>query len=73
MPPDVRVYSLGAGDVREQMDEWPETGRKSVVASLKKQVGGEGGYALKDLEPTCFPAAERTPQPRPSPRLRGRG
>ncbi len=58
VPPDVKVYSLSAGGTRELMDDWSETGRKNMVASIARQSSTGAGFALKEFDPAGFPQAK---------------
>lgn len=59
IPPDVKVYELSAGGVREEMDHWSETARNNLRAALGKRVGGAGGFVLKEFDPAGSPAANQ--------------
>ena len=59
LPPNVKVYRLTAGGVRELMDEWSEEGRQNVVKAIAKSVGAEGGLILKEFDPGQSPAAKQ--------------
>lgn len=59
LPPDVKVYRLTAGGVRELMDEWSEEGRQNLVKAIAKRVGDEGGFVLKEFDPGRSPAVKQ--------------
>ena len=42
VPPDVKVYQITAGEVREQVDEWSETVRKNVLAAINERLTNGG-------------------------------
>ena len=58
VPPDVKVYSLGAGGTRELMDEWSETARKNMIAAIARQSVAGVGFALKEFDPAGSPQAK---------------
>lgn len=59
LPPDVKVYRLTAGGVRELMDEWSEEGRQNLVKAIAKRVGDEGPFVLKEFDPSQSPAIKQ--------------
>lgn len=59
LPPNVKVYRLTAGGVRELMDEWSEEGRQNLVKAIAKHVGNEGRFILKEFDPSQAPAAKQ--------------
>jgi len=59
IPPDVKVYELSAGGVRQEMDQWSETPRGNVVAAVRKHLEAERGLALKEFDPARSPAAQQ--------------
>ncbi len=58
IPPDVKVYSLGAGNTRELMDEWSERARRNIVAAVTRQGSASAGLALKEFDPALSPEAK---------------
>ncbi len=58
VPPDVKVYSLGAGGTRELMDDWSATARKNMIASIAKHSATAAGFELKEFDPAGFPQAK---------------
>lgn len=59
LPPDVKVYRLTAGGVRELMDEWSEEGRQNLVQAIAKRVGDDGRFVLKEFDPSQSPAVKQ--------------
>jgi hypothetical protein len=58
MPPDVKVYRLTAGGVRELMDEWSDKARANLIRSVAGRVGAEARFVLKEFGTDRSPAAE---------------
>lgn len=56
MPPDVKVYQLSAGNVRELMDEWSERGKRNVADGVAAALAEAGGFAVKEFTPGDDPA-----------------
>ncbi len=56
LPPDVKVYQITAGEVREQMDEWTDTARQNVLAAIRKWIGS-GRLTIREFDPAKFQAA----------------
>jgi len=50
MPPDVEVYKLTAGGVRELIDEWSDTAKGFIGDSLKEYLEGKYGFDIKFIE-----------------------
>ncbi|HSD51316.1 MAG TPA: hypothetical protein VLG48_07895, partial [Candidatus Methylomirabilis sp.] len=57
MLPDVKVYEISAGEVREQMDEWSEVARQNVLTAINRQLTIRGGLTIRDFNPTVSEAA----------------
>jgi hypothetical protein len=55
LPPKVDVYELGAGDVREKMDDWSEQASKNVVTSLSNELQGNKQIFLSRLTKDSLP------------------
>jgi hypothetical protein len=47
LPPDVKVYQLSAGGISEEMDEWSQKAKASIVESLKQRLGSNYHLELK--------------------------
>jgi len=47
MPPDIEVYKLTAGGVRELMDEWTDQAKATIQEALKKHLGNRYGFEMK--------------------------
>ena len=54
-PPKVEVFELGAGGMREKMDEWSDQGRKNVIAALEKSLANKGSLRLRQLDEESLP------------------
>lgn len=52
MPPDVKVYQITAGEMRDQMDEWSETARTSVLAAIDKRLTRSGRLTIRGSTPS---------------------
>ena len=50
LTPDVKVNSLSAGDVKEEIPEWSEQARKIVIETVKAEMAARG-RKLKILDP----------------------
>ncbi len=50
MPPDIHVYQLTAGGVREEMDEWNQTAKKLIEEKLKKHLAQRFGFEIKFID-----------------------
>ncbi len=50
MPPDIEVYQLSAGGVRELMDEWSDTAQALFRKSLEKNLADRFGYKVKFID-----------------------
>lgn len=59
MPPDVKVYSLTAGDKRDLVDEWSETARKHLAEAMATHGGTAGQFVLKAFDPAGVPSARQ--------------
>lgn len=46
MPPDIEVYRLTAGGIRELIDEWSERSKKITQEALKKYLGERYGFEI---------------------------
>lgn len=57
MPPDVKVYEISIGEVREQMDEWSAVARQNVLAAINKRLTSGGGLTIRDFDPIVSEAA----------------
>lgn len=57
VPPDVKVYQITAGEVREQMDEWSETARTNVLAAMRKRLGSGRVLTVREFDPAKSQAA----------------
>jgi hypothetical protein len=57
MPPDVKVFQITAGEVREQMDEWSEAARKNVLAAIGRQVRSGRSLTFHEFDPAKSQAA----------------
>lgn len=57
MPPDVKVYQITAGEVRERMDEWSETARTNVLAAINKRLTSGGAHTIRKFDPSVSAAA----------------
>lgn len=55
--PDVKVFQLTAGEVREQMDEWSQTAQRNVEAAIRKRLGSRGVLTVREFDPVKFQAA----------------
>ncbi len=56
MPPDVKVYQITAGEVREQMDEWSAIARQNVSAAIRKWLES-GRLTVREFDPAKSQAA----------------
>lgn len=50
LPPDIKVYRLTAGGVRELVDEWNEESKALVWQSLQKYLGKRYGFNIKFIQ-----------------------
>ncbi|OGX23958.1 MAG: hypothetical protein A3D10_01695 [Omnitrophica WOR_2 bacterium RIFCSPHIGHO2_02_FULL_48_11] len=50
MPPDVEVYKLTAGNVRELMDEWSTQSKRFIKKSLETHLAERFGFNIKFVE-----------------------
>ncbi len=50
LTPDIKVNSLSAGDVKEEMPEWSEQARRLVIQTVKDEMAARG-RKLKILDP----------------------
>ncbi len=50
LPPDIKVYKLTAGGVRELMDEWNEKSKVLVQQALQKYLAQNYGYKIKFIQ-----------------------
>lgn len=50
LPPDIKVYKLTAGGVRELMDEWNEESKALVSQALQKYLGQRYGFHVKFIQ-----------------------
>ncbi len=57
VPPEVKVYSLSAGGVREQMDDWSGSARENIVNAIARHSGPSSAFVLKEFHPVRSPAA----------------
>ncbi len=57
VPPDIRVYQLSAGDVRELMDEWSASSRRNVLAAVRKQMTGDRVLTFREFDLATSQAA----------------
>jgi hypothetical protein len=62
LPPDVKVYQLPAGGVPELMDDWSALGKKNAAEAIRKNLGEQGGYTVKEFtpDPTTDPKLVQT-------------
>ena len=51
LPPDIKVYELSAGSVREQQDEWCAMGQKNCAAALQS-CSRNMHLSIKEIEAT---------------------
>lgn len=58
LPPEVNVYELSTGGVREKMDEWSELARRNVVQSLFGSVAFMKGATVCSLETDRLSSAQ---------------
>lgn len=54
-PPKVEVFELGAGGVREKMDEWSDQGRKNIIAALEKSIANRASLRMRLLNEESLP------------------
>ena len=54
-PPKVEVFELGAGGVREKMDEWSDQGRKNVIAALEQSIAHRASLRMRLLNEESLP------------------
>jgi len=47
LPPDVKVYKITAGGVRELMDEWSDEAKQATTEALQKHLGSLYAYQIK--------------------------
>ncbi len=50
MPPDIHVYQLTAGGVREEMDEWNQQAKEFIQEKLKMHLAERFGIQIKFIE-----------------------
>ena len=50
MPPDIEVYKLTAGGVRELMDEWSQVSQKYFQEGLQKHLASRFGVEIKFIK-----------------------
>ncbi len=50
MPPDVEVYKLTAGGMRELIDEWTQDSKDYIKEALQKHIGNRFGFEVKFVE-----------------------
>jgi hypothetical protein len=50
LPPDIKVYKLTAGGVRELIDEWNEESKSLVWQALEKHLGQRYGFNIKFIQ-----------------------
>ena len=61
LPPDIEVYSLTAGGVKELIDEWTDASKALVRDALKKHFGERLGFQIKFIEEPWLKAEHKEP------------
>ena len=51
IPPYVKVYSVTAGGVKEEMEEWSAAARDNLVRALENQLATNTGFAFSPFKP----------------------
>ena len=46
MPPDIEVYKITAGGVRELIDQWSDETKKFTIEALEEHLGQRYGYKV---------------------------
>lgn len=47
LPPEVKVYQIDAGGIREEFAEWSDQARKNIISALESELRARTGMALK--------------------------
>ena len=62
IPPNVKVYRLTAGGVREEIDEWSAAAREHLMRAFEAHLTATAGFAVTSFQPEAVlppPHAER--------------